>query len=316
MKFLRLLLVMMGCAVTIGQAAADDWGLVRVSVANLRGEGKESAEMVSQALMGTPVKILQKNGSWYQVETPDTYQGWMDAGSIAEKTEAQMADWRKAPRLVMTYPYQIEAYDNCKLLMPRYVATDLVNGDLVEGSLSHTKDGMVEITLPDGRKAWAKTEYFTPIEAWADQPFDADMVLDQAFAAMGAPYLWGGLSTKATDCSGLVRLGYWRNGRLLMRDASQQAKTGTQLDPKDFNSFQPGDLLFFGNKKTGKITHVALYTGDNHIIHASNLVRYNSIIKGEPDYYDREILSATRIAGNDGNEGITKVIDHPLYFEK
>ena len=39
-------------------------GLIKISVANLRGEGKHSAELVTQATMGTPVKILKNNEGW------------------------------------------------------------------------------------------------------------------------------------------------------------------------------------------------------------------------------------------------------------
>ncbi len=310
----KILLAMMATVLGAGISVSQEYGQVKVSVAHMRGEARESAEMISQALMGTPITILQKNGSWYEIQAADGYIGWMDAGSIAEKSAEDLAAWRKAPRLVMTHPYEIQAFACCCSTDPLKLITDLVTGDIVEGSLDVVKNDRVEVTLPDGRKAWADAKYFTPIEVWADQPFDSDLILSTAFANMGAPYLWGGLSCKSTDCSGLSRQAYWANGRLIERDARDQAKTGTQLDPKDFASFQPGDLLFFGNKETGRITHVAIYTGDNHIIHSSNLVRYNSIIPGEPDYYDREILSATRIAGNDGTPGITKVINHPAYF--
>ncbi len=316
MRTFRILLAMMTAVLAWGQAAADDWGMVKVSVAHIRGQGKESAEMVSQALMGTPVKIARVVDSWCEIESADGYQGWMDLGSIALKSQQEYDAWKKADRLVMTNPYQVEAWESPDATTSRFLVTDLVNGDIVEGSLDEIVNGRVEITLPDGRKAWADATYFTPIEAWADQPFDTNVIIDQAFACKGAPYLWGGLSSKATDCSGLIRQGYWANGRLLMRDARQQILTGTKLDPKDFDSFEPGDLLFFGNKQTGRISHVALYIGDKHIIHSSNLVRVNSIVPGTPDYYDREIIGATRIAGNDGTEGITKVINHPLYFEK
>ncbi|MCD8388016.1 MAG: C40 family peptidase [Bacteroidales bacterium] len=297
-----------------GAWAADEWALVRLSVTHIRGAGKESAEMVSQALMGTPLKILEKDGGWWRVESPEGYQGWVDDLALAPKDEAQMAEWRKAPRLVMTNPYQIEAYATPDCQQTRCLVTDLVNGDIVEGSLTDLDNGRVKVTLPDGRTAWAEADCFTPIEKWSSQPFDADVILNQAFACMGAPYLWGGLSTKGTDCSGLVRIGYFANGRILRRDASQQARTGQQLDPTDIAAFQPADLLFFGNKSTGRITHVGLYDRDGYMIHSSGRVRRNSIDPNGQDYYDREILKAVRINGHDNTDGITPVASHSWYF--
>lgn len=65
-----------------------------------------------------------------------------------------------------------------------------------------------------------------------------------------------------------------------------------------------GDLLFFGRRgedgKPDKITHVGLYIGEGRMIHSSQLVRINSLIEGEADYYENahRLLSATRIIGH------------------
>lgn len=315
----KILSIILTAVVALGlpvchAADSNEWAQVRLSVSQQRGEPRESAEIVSQAIMGTPVKVLEKNGSWWMVETPDGYHGWMDQLSLEPKTEAQMQAWRSAPRLVATYPYQAVAYETPEATSPRQTVTDIVPGDIFEGSLEKVQNGRVMITTPDGRTAWADATIFTPIEEWAAQDFDADVILDHAFAAMGAPYLWGGLTVKGTDCSGLVRQGYFSNGFILRRDASQQCRTGKQLDPKDQDSFEPADLLFFGNKSTGRITHVGLYDRDHHMIHSSGRVRYNSIDPALPDYYDREILQAVRIAGSEGSDGITQVRNHPWYF--
>ena len=44
---------------------------------------------------------------------------------------------------------------------------------------------------------------------------------------LGLPYLWGGSSAKAVDCSGFVQSVYFMNGLILPRDASLQALHGT-----------------------------------------------------------------------------------------
>ncbi len=59
--------------------AAQEYGVVDISVCNLRATPDYDAEMVSQALLGTPVHILQitSKNNWPQVQTPDTYTGWV-----------------------------------------------------------------------------------------------------------------------------------------------------------------------------------------------------------------------------------------------
>ena len=49
-------------------------GIVTVCCAHLRSEPRHSAEMVSQAILGTPLLILEEQKGWYRVQTPDNYQ--------------------------------------------------------------------------------------------------------------------------------------------------------------------------------------------------------------------------------------------------
>ena len=54
------------------------WALTSVSVCNIRTRPSHAAEMATQALMGTPVRILNKRDGWLLVQTPDSYIGWTD----------------------------------------------------------------------------------------------------------------------------------------------------------------------------------------------------------------------------------------------
>ncbi len=107
-------------------------------------------------------------------------------------------------------------------------------------------------------------------------------LLDEALQLLGRPYLWGGTSTKAMDCSGFTRTVYFMNGVLLPRDASQQVNTGILVDStRNFEKLEVGDLLFFGNRatetKNERIVHVAMWIGNNRFIHASGDVNIRSM---------------------------------------
>ncbi|HOE94404.1 MAG TPA: hypothetical protein PLU97_03275, partial [Candidatus Cryptobacteroides sp.] len=58
--------------------------------------------------------------------------------------------------------------------------------------------------------------------------------------------------------------------------------------------------------------HVALCTGPGRIIHSSQIVRENSLVKGASDYYGRNILGIRRIIGNYSN--VSFVRKSSLYF--
>lgn len=77
----------------------DHWGLVNVSVCNIRLSPSYSAEMTSQALMGTPVRILKKEAGWFMIQTPDTYIGWVDNDIIVTKSNNEYSDWKSSARI-------------------------------------------------------------------------------------------------------------------------------------------------------------------------------------------------------------------------
>lgn len=297
----------------IAQLSTDRWGQVRIPVACMRVEPGHEQEMASQAIMGMPLRILEIVDGDYRVQTPDGYIGYMPSSSLVEKTADEMKAWRSAPRLVVTALDQVDVYSTKKPQGPRDIVTDVVNGSVLEGSLDG-KEKMVHVALPDGREGWIRRSDVTEISQWASQPFDPEVILNMAYSLNGTPYLWGGTSAKTLDCSGLAKVSYLANGRILSRDASQQALTGTRMAPEQWRELQSGDLLFFGNPKTGKVTHVAIYDRDGEYIHSSGRVKVNSIDPSAADYLTTPHLSSTRIAGNENTPGIWLAKDHPWYF--
>lgn len=293
---------------------ADSTALVCIPVVTLRTRGAHAAEVATQAVMGTPVRLLEYKGGWWRVQTPDGYIAWSPDSSVKPITREQAADWRSSDRrYVVKELWQTRAYTTPTAKGPRDVVTDLVLGAIVEADPATLTDGRVQITLPDGRRGWADFASLQPIAEWAGQPFDAQKILDTAYSLEGSPYLWGGTSVKSVDCSGLVKVSYLNNGIILRRDASQQALTGRRMDGMDTGSFRAADLLFFGNKDTGRVTHVGLYDSNSRYVHSSGRVKRNSLDPASPDYLYSP-LSATRIDGSQGTDGIVRAIDHPWYF--
>lgn len=294
-------------------AGTDLWATPLISVACLRTRPSHAGEMASQAIMGMPLRVIEQRDGWTRVQTPDGYIAWVTNSSIVSRTAEEMAQWCQMPRSVVTAVYQTRAYNTPTASGLRDVVTDLVNGNIVCPT-GRTESGRTEIATPDGRRGWVDSEAITPIEVWADQPFDAQKILDTAYSMEGTPYLWGGTSIKSLDCSGLAKVSYLSNGIILMRDASQQALTGTRIEATDWPACQAGDLLFFGNADTGRVTHVAIYDHDGNYVHSSGRVKRNSVDPKSPSYLTTPFLHAVRIAGNEGSKGITRAKNHPWYF--
>ena len=96
-----------------------------------------------------------------------------------------------------------------------------------------------------------------------------DSIVALARAQIGTRYRMGGESPgKGFDCSGLVQYVMAALHLSVPRTARLQARTGLALG-RDTSELLPGDLLTFGKGKKGRISHVAIYVGDGHYVHAS-----------------------------------------------
>lgn len=264
---------------TLGATEVGDTALARLSVVSMRARASHASEQVSQALMGTPVEVLEHLDDWSRVRTPDGYEGWIINHSLVFPSPRRLACWRSAPKVIVTAPYELHDADH---------TTDLVCGDVLELCGD-------SLRLPDGRMILCPDAAVAPLDSIVALPFDPAALPAFASHYLGVPYLWGGLSSKGMDCSGLVRMAYAAQGRLLPRDAWQQALEGVEVHP---DSLMPGDLIFFGNRATGRVTHVAIYDRDGFYIHASQLVRRNSLDPRSPHYLQLNILGCRRTQGH------------------
>ena len=76
------------------------YGIINVSVANLRANPTHSAELATQALLGTPVNILKETNGWLLVQTPDKYIAWTNKSSLVLKDERQLDAWKNARKII------------------------------------------------------------------------------------------------------------------------------------------------------------------------------------------------------------------------
>lgn len=286
------------------------WGIVTLSSTIMRSEPDYSAEMVSEALMGTPVKVLRKKNCWYQIQTPDQYLGWIDCRGIAQKTEDEMMEWKKSRRYVFVQLIG-HVVDAPKKNAPNI--SDLVLGNLFEVVSEANK--YLQISLPDGRTGFVNKSDCISYQEWTERKPNVGDIILAARKLLGVPYVWGGTTCKGVDCSGMTKTAFYSQGIILARDASQQGRYGEHLDIHDLMSLKPGDLLFFG-RNAQRITHVGLYLGNDKYINSAGLVRLNNINPNSPDFgaNDRkDFVAANRIMNSLNTEGITLVKDHPWY---
>ncbi|MDO4554643.1 MAG: C40 family peptidase [Lachnospiraceae bacterium] len=109
-------------------------------------------------------------------------------------------------------------------------------------------------------------------------------VVSYAKKFLGNPYRYGGTSlTKGTDCSGFTQSIYKHFGYSIPRTSSSQRSAGSKVS--SLSKAKAGDLIcYYG--------HVALYMGNNKIIHASSV---KTGIKISTNAKYRKIASIRRI---------------------
>ena len=315
---------MLGLATTYGLVPVDSirllpdtsggnggWGLVTLSVANIRKQPEHEAEMVSQAVMGTPVRVMKVENGWLWIQTPDNYLGWTEEASVVLMDETAHERWQRANRIMYT--------DNTgwiSSLTGNEVVTDIVAGSILE--ITAENAGTYEVILPDGRMGAIPHPQALGFQGWKSDVSPSGLeVCQTAFSVTGIPYLWGGASPKAADCSGFVQSVYFRNGIILRRDASLQLHQGQEVDIAQWKSaLREGDLLFFGtNRGTLHATHVAIYIGRGEFIHASGRVMVNSLDSTRSNFDPgrmKTLIAARRLLGT-SEKTVQTIAEHPWY---
>jgi cell wall-associated NlpC family hydrolase len=264
-----------------GQGKIKPIGVVQVSVGNVRSEPAQSAEMSTQVLLGTPVKILEKadGKNWYFVQMPDDYRGWIEGGAIARMDSLEFKQYKNQGSELIFNNFQgkIHSHPSEK----SEIVSELVWLNRLIGLKKNY--GFWEVILPTGEKGFVKEQDVQQYRDWlfSNAEPTKNRILQAAHGLIGIPYLWGGTSIKGLDCSGFTKTVFQANGWVLPRDASQQAKEGILVDStRNWANLAVGDLLFFGEKRsdgTFKVVHVGLWEGNQAYLHASERTRRASM---------------------------------------
>jgi len=268
-------------------AALNDsiFGIINVSVSPLREEPRHSSQMVDQAIMGSTINLLKKQDDWYLVQTDYDYIGWMNKTSISVTDTNGIENWENKINYrvsslyasVFSFPYETSQ-----------PVSDIILNNMMIGK--RKSNDWITVTLPDGRSGFVKERKLELINPNQLKYLDTEKILLEAYKMTGVPYLWGGNSSKANDCSGFTQTVFKTIEVQLPRDARQQALLGNEVLPeKDWKNILPGDLLFFGKDK--KVTHVGISTGGKEFIHQGGMVKTNSLDENSPNFSYKRLKS-------------------------
>ncbi len=261
------LILLMVLPAVVAQAPAPAPAFVVVKpVANMYSSAAEDVDVVSQAILGTNVALLEERPGWVKVRTPDDYTGWMPLTSLrrleaGEKPYAAQGRVAQVSSLVANlYPVQNVTRHAPLIAVPfetRLEVTAPASDDA----------RWFQIKLPDGRAAWVQRG-----DVDLDpKPLSIDDAIALAKRFLGTNYYWGGTSSFGFDCSGFMQMLMRRRGINMPRDAQPQADWSGVVAVKR-EELKPGDLLYFGSSDK-KITHTGMYIGNGEFIHDTTNTR-------------------------------------------
>ncbi len=297
-----------------------NWGVIYNSVANLHSKAAHSSEMVSQVLLGMPVRLLDKSADWIRIQTPEGYIGWISGATNCLSHQELKAHWRK-PKIIITNHFT-KSYT--KADTQSQSVSDIVIGNMF--TVDGEEADFYKVSYPDGRVAFVEKKDAIGVESWLGEiAFTGESIVKTAKQLMGAPYVWGGTSSKGLDCSGFTKIVYWLHGVIIPRDASQQVLCGVEIDNKgNFDNLEKGDLVFFGTKTSDeepkeKVVHVGIYIGNMQFIHASDYIHISSF-STEDKLFDafntNRYLRTMRYIGSEKTTGIIPIVEHPFYSKE
>jgi len=272
-RYARVRISAAACAVALVlalRAEADTparQAVVLGTVENMYSGPNPDKDVVSQALLGQLVSVLETRDGFARIETPDRYTGWVAAGGLFEYPDPNAPRYATGGTVAEVTSLMANLYRDADVTTARPKAQAPLGARLeVVKPAEDPRQRWVTVRLPSGETAFVQSGDVRLQDASAPRPrgSEADLVAT-ARRFSGVPYLWGGMSVQGVDCSGLTSRVYAVNGIDLRRDADMQFD-----DPRaqavERAALKPGDLVFFGEKK---VTHVGMYVGDGRFINAT-----------------------------------------------
>lgn len=238
-------------------AYAFEWGRVNSTTLNLRKAPSSNSKVLKVLKKGKKVRCYSLKTKWVKV-TVGNISGYADGQYISTAygtATSPYANVRHGTVSSSVLNVRASAGNSARLI------TVLKKGATVQvltpgsswvkvkakGKIGYTQGKYID--LPDGGTA-------------SEPDSKGQKVIAYAKKFLGNPYVWGGESlTHGVDCSGFTKKIYAHFGYYLPHSSARQRRCGRKVP--NLKSAKAGDLIcYYG--------HVALYMGNNKIIHASN----------------------------------------------
>lgn len=260
---------------------------------NVRMLPNTASESVMKVHNGDEISVISKQDNWYKVQFgKDTYYIFADFVKLYEKEDKEtkeIKEIKEEKNLEKQIIIDEDTPKSVKGVNSNIVYVKAITGlNLREEPNTFSKKitlleykseqqvieeigDWIKVQTKDGHIGFAALEFLTYDKDDIDKIPNKELrdeVVAYAKQFYGTKYVWGGNSlTDGIDCSGFTQQVFGHFGIQLNRVSSDQVKNGSAITKPEL---LPGDLVFFATRGGNMISHVALYIGDNKIIHATS----------------------------------------------
>lgn len=228
---------------------------------DMREGPSNETKVISQAIYGEKIKILDEQQDWVSIQTPDNYKGWIQKSHLVFSEEPYL-EYTGALKAIVNrcaahvYHVKDTEYGPIKTL-PYESSIEIID------QFGDPNGRWLEIKLVDGTHGFIQRGDIRI----KPQPISRNEMIALSTLFLNLPYTWGGRTSFGYDCSGFVQMLYRQMGFHIPRDSKDQIVWDGFVEIP-LEAIQPGDLIYFGSEPN-KASHVGMYLGDGQFIHST-----------------------------------------------
>src|ERR1017187_2673116 len=181
---------MIGLAVAFFAAALPN-GVVARPVVNMYSRPSEVADVVSQAIYGSNVSVVEQREGWARIRTADEYSGWTPLAALKIGPPYAASGQVVAVSSLAAHIYrEPDVTTHAPMLTVPFETRLEIEGGERQGRWHQAR-------LPDGRLGWVQAGDVT----FDVRPLSTVEMLALSRRFLGLPYTWGGTSSFGYDRS-------------------------------------------------------------------------------------------------------------------
>lgn len=226
--------------------------VVQCNYLNVRAEDKIDSSVVGSVKAGDELELAICEDEEVEVDTEKEYN----------QKDADKSDHSQWVKVNYTQSKQGYVCLDYVVVKESYVTAKTIEEEKAEAEAKRK----AELARLQAATPKEDTTIAAPVTSYSSDSELRNNIISYAQQFVGTRYVMGGQSlTDGTDCSGFTCYVYAAYGYSIGRTpSSQYSSAGRSIS---LSEIQPGDIICYGY---GSCSHVAIYIGNNQIVHEAN----------------------------------------------